>query len=249
MNAQNEFIKNIKEIVEIAQDQENVIFTEQLEAVFPEIKDDENKKTLLVDYLKEKKIGIDSKLDIAEFITEDEKNYLDFYLEELAELNRLSKGEREVYTKEAMAGQEEAYGILINDYLPEVIDLAKLYVGQGVLLEDLIGEGNIALVTAIPLLGSLESFEEAEGFIGKQIMDAMQDLIANNMDEMSEQEKIVNKVNKVSFAADELSKLLGRKVTIEELSLESGITQAQIKKALKLTANKIESIEIPEDME
>lgn len=244
MNAQNEFIKNIKDIVELALDQENVIFTEQLEAVFPEIKEDESKKALLTDYLKEKKIGIDSKLDIAEFITEDEKNYLDFYLEELAEIKRLTKGEREVYTKEAMAGNEDAYGILVNDYLPEVVDLAKLYVGQGVFLEDLIGEGNIALLTAVPLLGSLESHEEAEGFIGKQIMDALQDMIAANIDEMSEQEKIVNKVNKVSFAAEELSKLLGRKVTIEELSLESGISEAQIKKALKLTANKIEGIEI-----
>lgn len=244
MNAQNEFIKNIKDIVELALDQENVIFTEQLEAVFPEIKEDESKKALLTDYLKEKKIGIDSKLDIAEFITEDEKNYLDYYLEELAEIKRLTKGEREVYTKEAMAGNEDAYGILVNDYLPEVVDLAKLYVGQGVFLEDLIGEGNIALLTAVPLLGSLESHEEAEGFIGKQIMDALQDMIAANIDEMSEQEKIVNKVNKVSFAAEELSKLLGRKVTIEELSLESGISEAQIKKALKLTANKIEGIEI-----
>ncbi|MCQ2524859.1 MAG: hypothetical protein MJ123_11020 [Lachnospiraceae bacterium] len=244
MNAQNEFIKNIKDIVELALDQENVIFTEQLEAVFPEIKEDESKKALLTDYLKEKKIGIDSKLDIAEFITEDEKNYLDFYLEELAEIKRLTKGEREVYTKEAMAGNEDAYGILVNDYLPEVVDLAKLYVGQGVFLEDLIGEGNIALLTAVPLLGSLENHEEAEGFIGKQIMDALQDMIAANIDEMSEQEKIVNKVNKVSFAAEELSKLLGRKVTIEELSLESGISEAQIKKALKLTANKIEGIEI-----
>lgn len=247
MNAQNEFIKNIKEIVEIALDQDNVIFTEQLEAILPEIKEDESKKALLADYLKEKKIGIDSKLDIEEFISEEEKNYLDFYLDELAELKKLSKGEREVYTKEAMSGNEDAINLLVNDYLPEVIDLAKLYVGQGVLLEDLIGEGNIALLTAVSLLGSLESHEEAEGFIGKQIMDAMQDLIAANMDEMSEQEKIVNKVNKVSFSAEELSKLLGRKVTIEELSQESGISTTQIKKALKLTGNKIESIEIPEE--
>lgn len=244
MSLENDFIKRIKELTALAADQENVIFSDQLEAIFPEIVSDESKKTVLIDYLKEKKIGIDEKLDINEFITDDEKKYLEFYYDDLKQIERLSESERLAHTIGAMAGEKSEMDIITNDYLMDVVEIAKLYAGQGVLLEDLIGEGNIALLGAVSMLGSLEEPKEAEGFIGKMVMDAMQDMIAMNMDEMSEEEKLVKKVNKVSKAAKELSTLLGRKVTVEELSEESNISKAAIEKALKLTANKIEGIEV-----
>lgn len=246
MNEQEAFINRIKEITEIALDQENVIFTSQLESIFPETVDNPEKKQLIVDFLKEKKIGLDEKVDYNDYLNEDEKNYLSIYLEELSEIDKLSKGEREAYTISAMSGDSNAVNIIINDYLSDVVEIAKLYAGQGVLMEDLIGEGNIALLNAVSLLGSLEKPSEAEGFIGKMVMDAMQDAIAAEMDDNSDKEKLVKNVNKVSKAAEELSALLGRKVSIEELSKESGISETMIKKAMKLTANKIDGIEVNE---
>ena len=55
MSEQSEFIKRIGELVELAGEQENVIFDEQLEAIFPEAAKDSAKKQVLLDYLKEKK--------------------------------------------------------------------------------------------------------------------------------------------------------------------------------------------------
>lgn len=248
MNEQQEFAKRIGELTSLAADQENVIFEDQLFDIFPEIKTDEAKYSVIKEFLKEKKIGINSKVAFEDVITEDEKNYLDFYLEDLKELKELTPGEREAFIMSAMAGDEDAQGIVLQDYLKNVVEIAKLYAGQGVLLEDLIGEGNMALVSAVTLLGSLEKPSEVEGFLASQVMDAMQDVIAAEMDGNAAEEKLLLKVNKVAKEAKELADTLGRKVTIEELVSESGISRAQIEKALKLTGNGIEDIEIPDEL-
>ena len=248
MKEQLEFAAKLNDLVELSLDQENVIFEDQLFDIFPEVKEDANKLSLIKAYLSEKKIGINEKLSFEERITEDEKNYLDFYLEDLNEIEPLSSGEREAFMLSAMAGDESACAKIIEDSLKSVVDIAKLYAGQGVLLEDLIGEGNLAIMGAISLLGSAENAKEAEAILTGQVMDAMQDLVAKTMDEDEAEDKLVDKVNKVSEAAKSLSEDLGRKVTIDELMLEFKFTRAMIEKALKLTDYKIEEIDIPEDL-
>ena len=244
---QNEFIKKINELTELAADQDNVILTSQLYELFPEIKGNEESLKIIKDYLKEKKIGLDEKLSFEEVATDEEKNYLDYYLEDLKEIVPLTKGEREGYMLSAMSGDEDAKAKIINDTLSNVIDIAKLYAGQGVFLEDLIGEGNLALISVMDLIGSCENAKEADGLISSQIMNAMQDLIAESMDESKQEEKMLKSVNKVADAAKTLYEDLKRKVTVEELSKESGISESAIKKALKLTANKIDEIETEEE--
>lgn len=244
MSEQSEFIKRIGELMELAADQENVIFEDQLESIFPETKEDSAKKQVLLDYLKEKRIGLNEKVDTDEFMNDDEKKYLDFYIEDLKGAGELTPGEREVFRKRAISGDMEAANVVLQDYLINVVDIAKLYAGQGVMIEDLIGEANIALVMALPNLPALGDHEEVDGYFGKICMDTMQDLIAARIDELNEDEKMLKKVNAISKAASDLSNLLGRKVTIDELSMESGFSKAAIEKALKLTNNKIEDIDI-----
>lgn len=248
MNEQQEFAKRISELTELALDQENVIFEDQLFDIFPEVKNDEARLNVIKEFLKEKKIGLNSKIAFEDVISDEEKNYLEFYLEDLNAQAEITPGEREAFIMSAMAGDESAQMIVLQDYLKNVVEIAKLYAGQGVMIEDLIGEGNVALVSAVTMLGSLEKPSEAEGFLAGRVMDAMQDFIASQMDENSAEEKLLDKVNKVAQEALELSETLGRKVTIDELSRESGISKAQIEKALKLTANSIDGIEIPEEL-
>jgi len=248
MDDRQDFIKRINELTEIALDQENVIFEEQLFSIFPEVKDDKAKFEVIREYLTSKKIGLNDKLPMDELLTKEEKNYLDLYLEELNDKEALTKGQREAHMISAMAGDEAAQAIIMEDTLKNVVEIAKLYVGQGVLLEDLIGEGNLSLVNAVMAIGACENAAEAESVLASAIMDAMQDLIASDNDESGAEEKLLKRVNKVSKAAAELAEALGRKVTIEELMEESGMTRSYIEAALKLTANAIEDIEIPDEL-
>ena len=51
-----------------------------------------------------------------------------------------------------MAGETDAQQRLIEIHLADVAEIAKLYAGQGVLLEDLVGEGNLALSFGVTML-------------------------------------------------------------------------------------------------
>lgn len=112
-------------------------------------------------------------------------------------------------------------------------------------MEDLIGEGNVALAMGVTMLGCLEHAAEAEGMLGKMIMDAMQDYISENMAEADKDKKVLNKVNKVAKKAKELSGELRRKVTVEELSAETGVSENAIREAMRLSGYTIEEIENP----
>ncbi|MDE7198774.1 MAG: hypothetical protein K2O15_07810 [Lachnospiraceae bacterium] len=126
--------------------------------------------------------------------------------------------------------------------LPEVTQIAKLYTGQGVSLEDLIGEGNVALSLGVTMLGALEHANEAPGMLGSMIMDAMEDCIAENAAEEKGDRKIADKVNRVADAANALREELRRAVTVEELMEESGLSRKAIEDAVRISGGKIESI-------
>ena len=124
-----------------------------------------------------------------------------------------------------------------------MVDIARLYAGQGVLLEDLIGSGNEALTIGVTLLAPLESPREVSGFLGRRIMDAMEDLISSNLDEKAVGKEIEDRVNKVADLAAELAEALMRKVTPEELAQEGEVTIEEIREAVRLSGNKIEDLD------
>jgi len=128
-------------------------------------------------------------------------------------------------------------------YLPKVVEIAKLYAGQGVFVEDLIGEGNVALSMGVTMLGCLEKKEEAEGMLMKMVMDAMEDFISDSMEETQKDNKVLKKVNQVAEKARELSEELRRKVTVEELCTETGLSEKAVRDAMRLSGYTIEDIE------
>lgn len=124
-----------------------------------------------------------------------------------------------------------------------MVDLSKLYAGQGALLEDLIGEGNVALTMAVEMLETASNAAEAQGMLGSMIMEAMENYITVNVQEKETGNKMAEKVNQVADQAKELAESLGRKVTIQELADETGMTLYEIKEAVQFSGDSIEDID------
>ena len=123
-----------------------------------------------------------------------------------------------------------------------MVEIAKLYAGQGVVIEDLIGEGNVAVAMGVSMLGAMDHAAEAQGMLGKMVMDAMEDLIAETADLKQKDNKLADKINRVSEKADELAKELGRKVTVEELVAEGQISRKAALDAIRISGNKIDNL-------
>lgn len=243
MTQEMDFAARLEKIKQLARNQGGMIQEKQVRDVFADMHFDEGQMKLVFDYLAGQKIGIGEPLNPEDYLSEEEIDWLDSYLESLTGLAELSDGEKEAVLLSAMAGDGDARRRLTEIYLPQVVDIARLYAGQGALLEDLIGEGNVALSIAVQMLETAENASEAEGLIGSMIMEAMENHIAENTQQAQTGQKIADKVNRVADQARELAESLGRKVTLAELADETGMSLFELKEAVDLSGDAIEDID------
>ena len=181
MNKEVLFAQRLGEVRELAKKQGNVISKAQIAEAFTELDFQEEQLQMVYDYLTKHKIGVDEPVDPDEYLSDDEMDYLKVYEEELAAIEPVSDGQKEALLLSAMAGETDAQQKLVEIYLPQVMEISKLYTGQGVYIEDLVGEGNLALAQGVTMLGCMEHAKEAEGMLMKMVMDAMEELIQDDL--------------------------------------------------------------------
>ncbi len=243
MNQKALFARTLEQVKEQAAGQGGWIGEEEVQEAFAPLGLSGEQLQMVYDYLVKHKIGIGAPVNPDDYLTEEEKNYLQNYLDELESLPKATPGEKEAITLSAMAGDLDAQGQLAIFYLPDVVEVARLYSGQGVPLEDLIGEGNLALTAGVSMLGALERTDEAQGMLGKMMMDAMEELIQQQQTAEKADQKMTQRINKVLEAARSLSEELHRKVTVEELAQEAKLSEKAIREAVRLSGHQIEYLE------
>ncbi len=242
-NKEKEFAEILKLVTRTARENKNTITKEQIDLAFSELDLDEKQLDMVYNYLKSHKIGVGEDADFDEDLSQEEKNYLEDYIESLSSLNELSDGELEAVQMSAIAGDKDAQSRLIENYLPLVVDVARMYSEQGVYIEDLIGEGNVALTKGVTMLEAVGEPKEVEAFLYKMMLDAMEKIIQENLSEDAGMQKVLTLVNEVADKAKELSDDLRRKVTVEELMEETGWEEDKIRSAIKFSGDKIEDID------
>lgn len=247
MNREVAFARTLEQVRALAKEQGNCIGEEQVKEAFAELGLDEGQLQMVFDYLVKHKVGIGAPVNMDDYLSEEERDYLQDYLDELAELPVYTEGEILAFTVSAMAGEAWAARKLTEAYLKYVADIARLYAGQGVSLEDLIGEGNVALTLGAGMLGSLEKPEEAQGMLAKMIMDAMEESIQENAVNEKKDKKVADRVNQVADKARELAEELHRKVTPEELAQETGLSAKAVQDAMRMSGWQIEDIAYAEE--
>lgn len=240
---EREFALALQQLLQTAREHHNVVTTQEVDDAFTNMALTKEQMQTVKDYLRNANIGIDQALPIEEVLTEEEHNYLKDYEEMASAIEQPSDGVLDAIKINAMAGVREDQTRLAELMLPKVIDIARLYAGQGVYMEDLIGAGNEALILGVQLLGPLEKPSEVEPDLAERIMKAMEALVEENMSSAAAGQDAADLANKVLDAANALRDDLGRKVTVEELAAEQEVTEEEILEAIRITGNKIESID------
>lgn len=234
---QTNFAHILEELRDTARLQGNMLTSGQIGGAFAEWQLDDGKLALIHDYFRRNHIGIDEPGDAQENLSGEDVSFLEMYLGELKALPSVSDGEKRAVMMSALAGDSDAQAKLVEIFLPQIVEISRLYAGQGAPVEDLIGEGNVAAASAVTMLGCVEGIEEVEGFIGRMIMDAMEEYISEDSDNRQNDENVLNRVNEVNDKARELYENYLRKVTVKEVADELGITEEEVREAVKISAD------------
>lgn len=237
------FARTLEQVRKQGKMQENRISKEQVREAFAELSLEESQLELVYDYLEKHHIGVDKEAAGGEDLAAEDADYLQEYLELLQDIPELSGGEREALFLSAMAGDLSSQKRLTEVFLPKVPEMARIYAGQGIYLEDLIGQGNMALSEGVALLGAAENAQDAEGMLAWFIMDSMEKLIAEGAENRNADKKLEDKVNHIAELARQLAEDLRRKVTVKELAEETGISEEEIRDVYRLSGYVIEDLE------
>lgn len=240
---EQEFMRLLQETLKQAGKGGGRIGREEISEIFGSFSLDENQLQQVEAYLQAHKITVGRAAGDEDALQEEERDFLTSYREVLSDIEKLPDSVLEAVKISAMAGEASAQRELSEQMLDRVVDIARLYAGQGVSIEELIGAGNEALVTGVSLLGHLESPQEVEGELGRRIMDSMEDLISMMLDDHALDRELEDLANLIADKAKEMADTMGRKVTAAELAGEGEVTPEQIEQAIRLTGGKIEDLD------
>lgn len=170
---------------------------------------------------------------------------LQLYLEEIGKIPLLTDSEVIELARRLEGGDLDARQRLVSANLRLVVAIAKRYQGRGVLLEDLVQEGNLGLIRAV------ERFDYRRGFrfstyAAWWIRHRITRAIANQGRTIRLPVHIVDLVNKISRVSAQLTQTLGREPDDGEVADEMGLSVEELLE-IRATASAPLSLEMPLD--
>jgi len=159
---------------------------------------------------------------------------LDQYLKEISQYPLIDLEEEGRLACGIRCGDPEALDKLVRSNLRFVVSVAKKYQNQGVLLSDLINEGNVGLIRAA------HKFDETRGI--KFISYAVWWIRQAILQALAEQSRIVRvplnragALHRIGRRSSSLLQELGREPTVDELAHDLAITREEVASTLAIS--------------
>ena len=168
------------------------------------------------------------------------------YLKELRKYAPMSRKAEEETLRRARKGDQQAIDKLITSNLRFVVSVALEYQGRGVMLSDLIAEGNVGLMEA------LKRFDEKRGykFISYAVWWVRQ-AILNSLKRTTAVQMPANRqedMDRMARRWGQMTQELGRVPTLEEVATDMKISRRRAERALRCVRPDL-SLELPLDSE
>lgn len=248
MAGQTEFLEAIRELERLGQTNGNQLSMEEITSYFSDMKLEEKQLDFICNYFESHQIYITNRVrKLSEEIGDEEipnkedpldAEMVEIYLRETQKANNLSGEQEAVIVRKLMNGDENARNLLIESNLSRAVEIAKEYQGKGLLLSDLIQEGNIGLMTAV---------NEFEPGMHKDFRTYSDRIIRRHIEETIDEYnnstrsavKMANRVNELNDIATAFAKEYEREAKPSELAGRMGITEEEVRELMKVSLDAI----------
>ena len=168
---------------------------------------------------------------------------LRLYLREISRIPLLNASNESRLAERAENGEKEARDHLIEANLRLVVSIAKKYVGQGLSLEDLIGEGNIGLIRAVTKFDYKKGFRFST-YATWWIKQAITRSILEGTRVVRLPVYIMEEVMRVKRTTRQLYQEMGREPTPDDIGDRLSMTPERVSELL-IWAEKVFSLDAP----
>ena len=172
--------------------------------------------------------------------TQEEEEFLEQYRKDMQLVARQEKDVLEGLFRAAKDGEQEAVHRLSEYYMEKVLMVAEEYAHRGMLIQDLIQEGNIGLLMGLHALSELEAEESPEEYLEREIRKSIRLAMEEQNGETRVGAEVTDKLNKLADSITELTEDLGREVSPEELSVFLDMPLEEIEDLLRIAGDTIE---------
>lgn len=234
MTDQNTFMETVNSVREIIRIAEIPMSKEEILAYFEDMELDEKQKQLVLAYLLNPEEDGDTEVsddageqeaaingsNEAEFAEEelDGSKVFNMYLEELALLPKYSYEEKTGFYEKLLQGDSNMIDTILAVWLEKILNIAREYMEPKLNVEDLVQEGNMALLLKLKELLGSSAKPDIEKELSKAVEEGIVNYISEIRDEREMEDTLVGKVSLVHAARKLLADEQGRIPTIEELS-------------------------------
>lgn len=250
MDEQSRFRTVLAALSASAQKKNRKLTREEVREFFRDMELNEEQYQLVYAYLASKRIRVEGvELPKAEEqpFSAEEQAFLEQYKKDLRYVRRQEKNALEALFLAAADGEIHAKKLLAEHYMDMVLGTAREYAHQGLLLQDLVQEGNLGLLTGIDTLGLKEERLTFEEHLEQEIHRAIRSALDEQDESDNTGEQITEKLNKLADSITELTEDLGREVSPEELSLYLDMPLEELEDLLRIAGETIETAKSQEE--
>ena len=230
---QKKFQEKLSELLSYARDHENKVTMKEVRDFFEDFALDEQKVTFVCEYLTMEQVDVaDYEPGVVPEETEKEKKKPEFSEEEDRKSTRLNSSHLgNNFGRKAAEGDSLAKSMLVQLWLPKVIETAKEMHTRDFFLMDLVQEGNVGLLVA---LESVVKAETAEQAIDAAVRETISDFMEEHRVQKHKDNTVVNKVNRLKDAIEELSDGDDMDFSVAELSAYLDMSVEEIEDILRI---------------
>lgn len=172
--------------------------------------------------------------------TEEEQAFLEQYKKDMRAVKRQPETLLPELIAEASDGSDRAKRLLTEHCMERVLPIAHEYAHRGLLIQDLVQEGNLGLMIGVDTLGLREENITWEMHLEHEIRQAIRVALDEQAGSDSIGGQITEKLNRLADSITELTEDMGRQITPEELSLYLDMPLEEIENLLRVAGENIE---------
>ena len=113
---EKEFRSQLMESMKLARKQGMCLSEEQIHSFFPDIQQGSEQMGFLLEYYKNQKIGVGDRKEVEEYLSMEDRNYLEEYLNGISALESMEPEELKAVMLSAIAGDQDAKEVLLQQF-------------------------------------------------------------------------------------------------------------------------------------